>query len=216
MGPDGQFFGSLSSEVTEEKRAKLKIYESLLIKWQGKLNLVGQSTLTEIWRRHFYDCLQLLPLAGRWARWVDIGSGAGFPGMVIAIMSQGREVHLVESDKRKASFLAEVSRETGTDVLIHVDRIERALPEMASRMRFDIISARALASMPGLLTYAEPILRQGARGLFLKGKELSRELTSSAAEGTFSYELVNSTTERGAKIVIVHRSEVIPPHRLEH
>lgn len=193
----------LALELSEEQRARLKIYEALLVKWQKGLNLVSRATMSQIWRRHFEDSLQLLPLADPWRRWVDIGSGAGFPGMVVAIMSPNREVHLVESDKRKASFLAEVSRETGILTHIHVQRIERVLPNLAQSLAFDVISARALAPMRDLLSYAEPVLRQGARGLFLKGKELSAELTDSCVRDTFSCELVNSATECGAKIVVV-------------
>lgn len=206
---------SSSVELTEEQSTRLKIYKSLLLKWQKGLNLVAPSTVPYIWHRHIEDSLQLLPLADPWYRWVDIGSGAGFPGMVIAIMSPRREVHLIESDKRKASFLAEVSRETGARTHIHVDRIERALPELVETLHFDIISARALARIADLLRYAEPVLRQGARGLFLKGKELKGELTDSILGDTFSYELVNSATERDAKIVVVHCLEDLSTHRLE-
>jgi 16S rRNA (guanine527-N7)-methyltransferase len=202
-------------ELTEEQRSRLRIYEALLVKWQKGLNLVAPSTVPQIWHRHFEDSLQLLPLAGNWFRWVDIGSGAGFPGMVIAILSSRQEVHLIESDKRKASFLAEVSRETGTHTHIHAGRIERALPELVETFRFDIISARALAPMGDLLRYAGPALRQGARGLFLKGKELREELTDSVVGDTFSYELVNSATERDAKIVVVQCLEDSSTHRLE-
>ncbi|MCW2274122.1 16S rRNA (guanine(527)-N(7))-methyltransferase RsmG [Rhodoblastus acidophilus] len=204
-----------SIELTAEQIAKLKIYESLLAKWQRRLNLVARSTISQIWPRHFEDSLQLLPLAGNWRRWVDIGSGAGFPGMVIAIMSPSQEVHLVESDRRKAAFLGEVSRETDARAYIHVDRIERALPELATSLNFDIISARALAPIGDLLRYAEPVLQKGARGLFLKGKELARELTDSPVNDTFSYELVNSATERDAKIVVVHHLKIPSTHRLE-
>jgi 16S rRNA (guanine527-N7)-methyltransferase len=135
--------------------------------------------------------------------------------MVISIMSPTQEVHLVESDKRKAAFLAEVSRETGVRTHIHVDRIETALPELVSSLQFDIISARALAPMRQLLRYAEPVLQQGARGLFLKGKELALELTDSSVRDTFSCELVESATERDAKIVVVHSLRSSSTHRLE-
>jgi 16S rRNA (guanine527-N7)-methyltransferase len=202
-------------QLTEEQRFRLQIYESLLIKWQKRLNLVAPSTVSNIWHRHFEDSLQLLPLAGHWRRWVDIGSGAGFPGMVVAVMSPSQEVHLVESDKRKASFLAEVSRETGAGVHIHAERIEMALPGLVGSLHFDVISARALAPLGKLLRYAEPVLQQGARGLFLKGKELAGELTDSSVGDTFSYELVNSATERHAKIVVVRYLKSSSAHRLE-
>jgi 16S rRNA (guanine527-N7)-methyltransferase len=205
----------LSQAIDATTNAKLEIYQSLLIKWQKTLNLVGPSTLGQLWRRHFMDSVQLLPLAGHWEEWVDIGSGAGFPGMVVAIMASGRNVHLIESDKRKASFLREVSRETSTKVFVHVGRIEHILPELASQVRLDIISARALAPMCDLLRYAEPVLRRGGRGLFLKGKELSLELTDASVRDSLECELVNSVTERGAKVVIARHREIQCTHRLE-
>ncbi|PPQ37736.1 16S rRNA (guanine527-N7)-methyltransferase [Rhodoblastus acidophilus] len=195
----------LGFELGAEQLAKLRIYEDLLKKWQGTLNLVGRSTLNEIWPRHFIDSLQLIPLAGTWANWIDIGSGAGFPGLVIGLVSgENGIVHLVESDKRKAAFLAEVSRETNSAIQIHVGRIECVLPELVSSTHFEIISARALAPMKTLLDYARPILIRGGRGLFFKGKELASELTNLPGDDSFSYETVNSVTDPTAKIVIVH------------
>jgi 16S rRNA (guanine527-N7)-methyltransferase len=114
-------------------------------------------------------------------------------------------VHLIEADKRKSAFLAEVSRETGVMVQIHADRLERVLPELASTIRFDVISARALAPMADLLKYSASIIEKGGRGLFLKGKELQSELTNLATGDSFDFEMVDSITEPGAKIVIVRR-----------
>jgi 16S rRNA (guanine527-N7)-methyltransferase len=190
--------------LSDEQSAKLKVFESLLTKWQPRLNLVANSTINQIWRRHILDSLQLVPLAGSWTRWVDIGSGAGFPGLVVAIASPAKRiVHLIESDKRKASFLLEVSRETGVAVEVHVGRIERLLPDLVRTMQFDIISARALAPMNLLLKYATPVFQSGGRGLFLKGKELAIELTDCRERDTFIFEIIPSATESGANIVIV-------------
>lgn len=201
----GKALLSLGFELNAEQLSKLRIYEELLKKWQGTLNLVSRSTLNEIWTRHFVDSLQLIPLAGSWSNWIDIGSGAGFPGLVIGLAAgQSGTVHLVESDKRKAAFLAEVSRETNSTIQIHVGRIESILPELASSTHFEIISARALAPMKTLLEYARPILLKGGRGLFFKGKELASELTNLPREDSFSYEMVTSVTDSNAKIVIVH------------
>ncbi|MBB4200367.1 16S rRNA (guanine527-N7)-methyltransferase [Rhodoblastus sphagnicola] len=184
---------------------RLEIYEAILRKWQRTVNLVGSSTVDRIWERHFADSLQLAPLAGAWNNWIDIGSGAGFPGLVIALTAadSGRVVHLVESDRRKAAFLAEVSRETGASVQIHVDRIERVVPELISMIRFDIISARALAPLKVLIGYARPVLLQGGRGLFFKGKELAAELTNLSGRDSVTYETVTSLTDPAARIVIV-------------
>jgi 16S rRNA (guanine527-N7)-methyltransferase len=161
--------------------------------------------------RHFDDSLQLLPLAGDWRNWVDLGSGAGFPGMVIAIAAGDTEkkVHLVESDKRKAAFLREVSRETHANVEIHADRIERVLPELVRTIRFDIVSARALAPLDVLIGYARTILENGGVGLFLKGKGLLSELTAARAEVSVNLDFIDSLTDTDAKIVVVrgHNSQ---------
>jgi 16S rRNA (guanine527-N7)-methyltransferase len=186
-------------------RSRLDIYAELLRKWQMKINLVGPATLPELWVRHFEDSLQLLPIAGAWTQWVDLGSGGGFPGLVIALASngQGRAVHLVESDRRKAAFLREVSRETQTRVEIHVDRIESVLPKLVSQVHVDVVSARALAPMRDLIEYARPALEKGAVGLFLKGKALPSELTKLAPGASLDLTLVDSRTDANAKIVVV-------------
>jgi 16S rRNA (guanine527-N7)-methyltransferase len=190
--------------LSDEQTAKLKVFEALLVKWQPRLNLVANSTMDQIWRRHILDSLQLVPLAGCWRRWIDIGSGAGFPGLVAAIAGPAASVvHLIESDRRKSAFLLEVSRETGAAVQVHADRIERILPKLVKAMQFDIISARALAPMDLLMRYAEPVLRSGGRGLFLKGKELAPELTNLEERDTFSFEIIPSVVELGANIVSV-------------
>jgi 16S rRNA (guanine527-N7)-methyltransferase len=186
-------------------RSRLDIYAELLRKWQMKINLVGPATLPELWVRHFEDSLQLLPIAGAWSHWVDLGSGGGFPGLVIALASNGqrRTVHLVESDKRKAAFLREVSRETQTKVEIHVDRIETVLPKLVSQVHIDVVSARALAPLRDLIEYARPALEKGAVGLFLKGKALPSELTKLAPGASLDLTLVDSRTDSNAKIVVV-------------
>jgi 16S rRNA (guanine527-N7)-methyltransferase len=193
-------------------RSRLYIYAELLRKWQMKLNLVGPSTLPELWVRHFDDSLQLLPIAGAWSHWVDLGSGGGFPGLVIALASQGQgqTVHLVESDKRKAAFLREVSRETQVKVEIHVDRIETVLPKLVSQVHVDVVSARALAPMRELVEYARPALEKGAVGLFLKGKALPSELTELAPGVSFNLTLVDSRTDSNAKIVVVRGYDTRP------
>jgi 16S rRNA (guanine527-N7)-methyltransferase len=162
--------------------ARLETYGALLIKWQAAINLVGRDTLPDLWRRHMLDSAQL-------AEWIptakvdrspitmiDLGSGAGFPGLVLAMMGadQGRrwDVHLAESDARKCAFLATVARETGTDVKIHTARIEKLVPFAA-----DIVTARALAPLDELLGYAEPFLGPQSECLFLKGATAADELT---------------------------------------
>jgi 16S rRNA (guanine527-N7)-methyltransferase len=190
--------------LAPEMKSKLGIYAALIGKWQAKINLIGPSTLPDLWTRHFEDSYQLAELGGAWTEWVDLGSGGGFPGLVIALTktSAGR-VHLIESDKRKVAFLREVSRETGTQVEIHVGRIESILPKLCEQIDFDVISARALAPLPLLLEFARPALVKGATGLFLKGRALSAELTELPPNNSLDIQIVASRTEPGGSIVIV-------------
>lgn len=198
------------SSLPADKREKFEIYSNLLLRWQRKINLIGPSTTRDIWNRHFEDSFQLMELGGDWRFWVDLGSGAGFPGLVIAIADLGGgQVHLVESDRRKAAFLQEVSRETSTPVIIHVGRIETLLPQLCQEIRFDVISARALAPMARLIDYARPALEKGAVGLFLKGKALSTELTELAPNNNLTIRVIDSRTEPDGNIVVVraHKAE---------
>lgn len=165
--------------------ARLELYAALLVKWQKAINLVGRDTLPDLWRRHMLDSAQLaghIPVArpdGAPLTLVDLGSGAGFPGLVLAIMaSDGNRrwhVHLVESDARKCAFLSTVARETKTDLKIHTARIEKLAAFPA-----DIVTARALASLEALLGYAEPFLMPSSHCLFLKGATAADELTAAA------------------------------------
>ena len=198
----------LSDSVIE----RLAVYEDLLRKWQRKINLVSDSSVTDIWNRHFRDSHQLLSYAGTWVHWADLGSGAGFPGMVIALTNNdpGRQVHLIESDKRKAAFLREVSRETFTDAEIHVGRVEAILPALCNQIHFDIVSARGLAPMSGLIRLAMPALQAGALGVFLKGKDLANELTDLPLLSNFVHNAVESQSDPRAKIVLLRRSAPNP------
>lgn len=148
--------------------AELAIYADLLRKWQARINLVGPATLGQIWWRHFGDSAQLLPFMGDARRCVDLGSGGGFPGLVLALLLKSRagvEVILVESDSRKAAFLREVSRETHAPVSVLNRRIES--PDIPTP---DIVTSRALAPVPRLVETVRPWLEQGATGLFLAGE----------------------------------------------
>lgn len=192
------------SAAKAETIRRLNIYGALLEKWQAKINLIGSSTLDDFWVRHFEDSHQLTELAGSWSEWIDLGSGGGFPGLVIAITNAGGgRVHLVESDKRKVAFLREVSRETQTDVRIHVGRIETVLPSLCQQIKFDVVSARALAPMDRLIDYARPALKNGALGLFLKGKGLNAELTRVPPGYNLEIRIIESCTEPDGKIVAV-------------
>lgn len=190
--------------LAPEIKSRLETYAALIGKWQAKINVIGPSTLDDLWMRHFADSYQLAQLGGAWTEWVDLGSGGGFPGLVIALtkVTPGR-VHLIESDKRKVAFLREVSRETGTDIEIHVGRIESILPKLCEQIHFDVVSARALAPLPLLLDYARPALNGGATGLFLKGRGLSAELTELPPNNSLYIQIVASRTEPDGSIVVV-------------
>lgn len=160
------------AHVEPERLQPLADYLIMLQKWQGRINLVGPGTMGDPWRRHFLDSAQLVPLLppGR-PRVVDLGSGAGFPGMVLAMLTDAR-VELIESNRRKCVFLGEVAHATGTPVTIHNQRIE----SMAG-LGADVVVARACAPLDGLLGYAAPILAPSGLCLFLKGRAVDAELT---------------------------------------
>ncbi|MEZ5910174.1 MAG: 16S rRNA (guanine(527)-N(7))-methyltransferase RsmG [Hyphomicrobiaceae bacterium] len=192
---------SVSRETTE----RLAVYASVLVHWQKSTNLVAPSTIGEVWHRHFADSAQLVALAPEGARvWLDIGSGAGFPGLVVALLTMGSDirVHLVESDTRKCAFLREVARQTGVPVDIHNARAENP----ATQARFgpvDVVSARAVAPLPRLLEVSQAYLVGGALGLFLKGREVAGELAAARQVWSFEAELRSSCTDPEGRVVVV-------------
>lgn len=168
--------------------SKLDALVATLIKWNPRINLVAANSLTDVWTRHILDSAQLFEAHSvGTAVWVDLGSGGGFPGFVIAILAQARapdlKVRLVESDQRKAAFLRTVSRETMTPVEVIVGRAEQIEPQSA-----DIVSARALAPLNRLLDYAERHLVPGGRCVFLKGETHEEELRGALAIWQFTYQ----------------------------
>lgn len=201
--------------VHDETLHRLAIYADTLTLWQKRINLVAPSTVTDIWHRHFADSAQILDLAPPSTTietWTDLGSGAGFPGLVIAILLAGcppprPRVVLIESDQRKSAFLGEVVRRTGLASSISVDilcmRIESATTRgmIASA---DVVSARALAPLDKLVGLASPLLKASGRGLFLKGRGVKAELAAAKRSFEFSCELVPSRTELEAGIVVMH------------
>jgi len=190
--------------VSRETLARLELYASLLGEWNRRINLVGRSTLGDLWRRHMLDSAQLLPLlppapTGRARVVVDLGSGAGFPGLVLSILGAG-EVHLVEADRRKALFLREAVRQTGADARVHNQRIEAMTPVPA-----DVVTARACAPLTGLLAYAAPFLDAGEDGepccLFLKGKRADEELTEAGKAWIMSVDSFQSRSDSAGTIL---------------
>lgn len=174
------------------------------------MNLISYSTLGSIWTRHVADSLQLLPLGTPGLRWVDLGSGAGFPGLVIACAladTPGAHVHLIESTKRKAAFLAEVADTLHLPVTVYPDRIEDVLAALANSI--DVVTARALAPLEKLLGYAAPALERGVKGLFMKGQNVEAELTRAKQSWHIDYDLVASQTDLSGRIVIISRAKRI-------
>ncbi|MDE3029387.1 MAG: 16S rRNA (guanine(527)-N(7))-methyltransferase RsmG [Paracoccaceae bacterium] len=181
--------------------ARLDLYSALLEKWNPVINLVSKSTLAETWTRHFLDSAQIFDLCPQNAQsWADLGSGGGFPGLVIAILGAERvpnlRVTLVESDVRKATFLNTVAREVGVSVAIRPDRIE-SLPPLAS----DVLSARALAPLDQLLSFAARHLAAGGVALFPKGASYADELAKARENWAFSVEETQSKTDPNAVIL---------------
>ncbi|HZH28713.1 MAG TPA: 16S rRNA (guanine(527)-N(7))-methyltransferase RsmG [Azospirillaceae bacterium] len=182
--------------VSRETRDRLAIYAALLAKWNPRINLVAASTLDDVWRRHLLDSAQLHPLLPPRAEvLVDFGSGAGFPGLVLAILG-GPHVHLIDSDKRKCAFLREVARETGARVTVHAARIEDVPPFPA-----DVATARALASLDMLVGWAAPFVGRDGQCLFLKGARLDAELTEAARNWTMRVDRIASRTDPSGTIV---------------
>lgn len=167
--------------VSRETLEKFNLYHELILKWQKAVNLVGKSTLNDVWERHFLDSAQIFPLISPGCRvLVDMGSGAGFPGLVLSIMGIP-ETHLIESDSRKAAFLAEVVRKCGLNVRVHNSRIEAVRGVEA-----DVVTARALAPVADLLGYARPFVAQtGGKCVFLKSKAALTELSEAEKEWVF-------------------------------
>lgn len=194
--------------VSRETTDRLDRLVPLLLKWQQRTNLIGPSTLARLWTRHIADSLQLLRLAPDARSWVDLGTGAGFPGLVLACAladSPGSEVHLVESNAKKAGFLREAARVLSVPALVHGRRIEDFMREYGGPA--DVVTARALAPLVKVLDYAGPLLTTGARGLFLKGQDVEAELTEASKYWTIHAELMPSATHPDGRIVVVHRAE---------
>lgn len=189
---------------------ELKVYEDLLHRWQKTLNLVGSSTLADVFGRHFADSAAVAKFAPLDASWSDLGSGAGFPGMVIGIMQKAypnSSMHLIESDRRKAAFLREVSRETGAKVDIHVTRAEDAL----DRITPDIITSRAMAPLPDLLGICEKKVAAGAKCVFLKGQNVAGELTEGATYSNLIMEIYPHPSSKNGLIVVAKRASGLRP-----
>jgi 16S rRNA (guanine527-N7)-methyltransferase len=194
--------------VSRETSARLDRFVALLLAWQEHTNLIARSTVPVIWTRHVADSLQLLDLAPRAKVWADLGSGAGFPGIVIACAladTSGAKVHLVESIGKKATFLREAVQVTGAHAVVHAMRIEDFVDKAPESI--DVVTARAVAPLPRLLPLAYPLLKKGTLGLFPKGLDVASELTEAAKYWKIQSDLVGSRTDERAQILVVRALE---------
>lgn len=189
--------------VSRETLDRLDAFVELLLTWQRTTNLIAPSTMSEIWTRHIADSLQLLSLAPTAKTWVDIGSGAGLPGLVIACaLAPPAVVHLVESNAKKAAFLREAIRVTGAPAQVHAQRIEDFVQEF---QQADVVTARAVAPLETLVGHVAPFVERGAQALLLKGQDVAGELTAAAKYWRIEADLVPSKTDSKARIVVVRR-----------
>ena len=196
-------------DVSRETLSRLVTYERLLRQWQKAVNLVASATLTEVWHRHFADSAQLVRLIPPAAtRLVDLGSGGGFPGLVVAALlaesSAACRVTLVESDTRKAAFLREAGRQLALPVDILVTRIESAETRVKLAAA-EVVTARALAPLPRLLGWLAPVLQPDCVALLLKGRDAQAEVEQARTSFDFQSRLVPSQTSPDARIVVVTR-----------
>jgi len=195
--------------VSRETTARLDRFVELLLRWQRAINLIAPSTISQLWTRHVADSLQLIALAPEARVWVDLGSGGGFPGLVLACAlaeCPGASVHLVESNSKKAAFLREAQRLTGAPARVHAERIE----DFAARFQgqVDVVTARAVAPLKSLFGQCFPLLgKSGATGLFLKGQNAELELGEAANTWLMNAKLVPSRTDPTGRIVVVRDLE---------
>ena len=205
-------------DVSRETTARLDRFVASLLAWQHRINLISSSTIASLWTRHVADSLQLLRLVpvkslAHPPVWLDLGSGAGFPGIVIACSLAdipGTRVHLVESNMKKAAFLREAVRETKTPGVVHAARIETLDPVLGA----DYVTARALAPLPDLFAIIAPFLKRGAKALLLKGQDLDMELTEATKHWNIEAEKIPSKTSKTGRILVVHELSKRTPLRI--
>jgi 16S rRNA (guanine527-N7)-methyltransferase len=221
--PDWRDSGSVAADLREDRNhalamfdlsretvARLDRFVDLLLTWQRHTNLIAPSTIPSLWTRHVADSLQLLDLAetpyAKPSVWLDLGSGGGFPGLVIACALAdvpGAQVHMVESITKKATFLRDAIGETKAPGIVHNTRIE-SLARTFDAAAVDYVTARAVARLPDLLKMVFPFVEKGAKALLLKGQDLDHELTESTKHWHIQAETVPSRTSKDGRILIVH------------
>jgi len=192
--------------VSRETAARLDSFAALLLDWHARMNLIAVSTVPTLWTRHIADSLQLIAIAPQARKWADLGSGGGFPGVPIACAlaeQNSAEVHLIESNKKKAAFLREAVRVTGAPAIVHAERVA----DFAGGFRgeLDAVTARALAPLPELLSIAYPLLKRGAQALFPKGQDVEAELTQATKCWSIQASLVPSRTDPKSRVVVIRQ-----------
>jgi 16S rRNA (guanine527-N7)-methyltransferase len=204
-----EFQRDLGSTVPRETLERLEAHRRLLAEWSERMNLVGPKELDLFWSRHALDSAQLIKFAPQAKSWVDLGSGAGFPGLVVAAFLAGQpgaSVHLVESTGKKAAFLRAVADEAGLPVTVFNQRIEDF---DRGQGPYEVVTARALAALPRLITYAKPILDRGAIGLFHKGADVDAELAAASDAlngGAFQADVLESLSDPRGRIIRVTKA----------
>ena len=203
--------------VSRETEARLDRYVELLLQWQAKTNLVAPSTLPNLWTRHISDSLQLLTIAPSAKVWADLGSGGGFPGVVLACAlaeTPDAAVHLVERNAKKAAFLREALRVTNARGIVHLSDIGDSVDRIVGRV--DCVTARAVAPLHQLIGFAAPLVSQGAKALFLKGQDVEAELTEATKYWNIKPHLHSSRTGGHGWIVELDHIERRNPSANSH
>jgi 16S rRNA (guanine527-N7)-methyltransferase len=190
------------SSVSRETYDRLRAFEGLVHRWTPVINLVSKSTLPTLWDRHIVDSAQLFWKTPAVSHWADLGSGGGFPGIVVAILAQEREIPmrmtLVESDLRKAAFLRQAAQGLDLPVVVLSKRIDQLPP-----LEADVLSARALAPLPELLGFASRHLREDGLAIFPKGSRHAEEVAAARKAWTFDVDSQQSLSEPGAAILMI-------------
>jgi 16S rRNA (guanine527-N7)-methyltransferase len=191
-----------SRSVSRETEGRLQAFVDLLKKWNPAINLVSKASIDQVWQRHILDSVQVFDYGITAQRWLDIGSGGGFPGLVVAILAAegapAMQVTLVESDQRKATFLRAASQSLGLGTMVLSDRAEAIAPQAA-----DVISARALAPLPQLCTLAQRHLASNGTAIFLKGKSFAAEVAEARQNWNFALESHPSITDPSAVVLVL-------------
>lgn len=189
-----------ASGASDGQMADIEAFRTLLGEWNEKMNLVGPSALAQFWPRHAWDSAQLLKFAPDALKWADLGAGAGFPGIILAILlkeTPGAHVHLVESMAKRCRFLSEIVTTLKLPATVHNERAEKL------RIKVDIVTARACAPVSRLLGYGQPYLKGGATALFLKGRDVVSEISEATKSWNFDYDLQPSLSDPEGRVLVV-------------